>query len=401
MTAVVTGIGVAAPTGLGVEEFWAGTLKGASAIGPITRFDASGYPVGLAGEISGFDAAAQIPGRLLPQTDRVTQLALAATGWGLADADVDPARFGEFDMGVVTAGSIGGFEFGQRELQALWRDGPEHVSVYQSFAWFYAVNTGQISIRHGMRGPTGVLVTEQAGGLDALAQARRRVRAGTGLVVSGGMEAPLCPWGVAAHVRNGGLSRSRDRDRAFLPFDAGAGGHVIGEGGAMLIVEDAGRARERGAPHVYGEIAGYCATFDPPGGTRLAEAITGALDDAGVDPSGIGAVFADASGVPSLDLVEAEAIRRVFGKRSTPVPVTAPKTMFGRLSSGGGPVDVAAALLALRDGVVPPTVNVGDLAPGCELDLVREARPVPLSAALVIARGHHGFNSALVVRSAA
>ncbi|WP_075662057.1 beta-ketoacyl synthase N-terminal-like domain-containing protein, partial [Streptomyces acidiscabies] len=265
---VVTGLGVASPAGLGAREHWDATRAGRGGIGRLTRFDPSGYPAKLAGEIPGFTAEDHLPGRLVPQTDRVTRLALAAADWALADAGVHPGDLDSFDMGVVTASASGGFEFGQNELRKLWGQGSQYVSAYQSFAWFYAVNSGQISIRNGMKGPSGVVVSDQAGGLDAVAQARRQIRKGTRLVVSGGVDASLCPWGWVAQLAGGRLSTSEDPDRAYLPFDQGARGHVPGEGGAILILEDAEAARERGA-HSYGEIAGYGATFDPrPGSGR-------------------------------------------------------------------------------------------------------------------------------------
>jgi act minimal PKS chain-length factor (CLF/KS beta) len=398
MTAVVTGIGVAAPNGLGVEDFWRNTLSGTSGIGPISRFDASGYPVRLAGEVPDFQAAQHVPVRLIPQTDRMTQLALAATEWALADAGVDPSEVDEFDMGVVTASSSGGFEFGQRELENLWARGPQYVSAYQSFAWFYAVNTGQVSIRHGMRGPTGVTVSEQAGGLDAIGHARRHLRNGVRLLVTGGMDASLCPWGLVAQLPNGRLSVDDDPARAYRPFADDASGYVIGEGGAILVVEDASFAAARGASG-YGEIAGYRATFDPAPGSdrppRLAGAITGALEDAGLAPGDVDVVFADAAAVPALDRVEADALVEVFGPRG--VPVTVPKTMTGRLSSGGAPLDVATALLAMRDSVIPPTINVDSVDD--RLDLVTATRATELGAALVVARGYGGFNAAMVVKA--
>jgi act minimal PKS chain-length factor (CLF/KS beta) len=400
--AVVTGIGVVAPNGLGTPAYWEATLRGVNGIGRITRFDPEPYPARLAGEVRDFVAHDHIPSRLLVQTDHMTRMALAAADWALADAGVRPAELPEFGMGVVTASSAGGFEFGQRELQALWSKGGQYVSAYQSFAWFYAVNTGQISIRHGMRGPSGVLVTEQAGALDAVAQARRQLRKGIDLVVTGGVDSGLCPWGWVAQLPNGRISRADDPDRAFLPFDAAAGGYVPGEGGAILVCESAPAAARRGAAAVYGEIAGYGATFDPrPGSGRppgLRRAAELALADAGLTPDGIDVVFADAAGVPELDRAEAAAITGLFGPRG--VPVTAPKTMTGRLYSGGAAVDLAVALLAVRHGVIPPTTNVTRLAAGCELDLVTRApRPAPLRAALVLARGNGGFNAATVVRA--
>ncbi|MFM9443737.1 ketosynthase chain-length factor [Streptomyces acidiscabies] len=396
---VVTGLGVASPAGLGAREHWDATRAGRNGIGRLTRFDPSGYPAKLAGEIPGFTAEDHLPGRLVPQTDRMTRLALAAADWALADAGVHPGDLDSFDMGVVTASASGGFEFGQNELRKLWGQGSQYVSAYQSFAWFYAVNSGQISIRNGMKGPSGVVVSDQAGGLDAVAQARRQIRKGTRLVVSGGVDASLCPWGWVAQLAGGRLSTSEDPDRAYLPFDPDARGHVPGEGGAILILEDAEAARERGA-HSYGEIAGYGATFDPrPGSGRppgLRRAVELALADAKSQAADIDVVFADAAGTPDLDRAEADALTAVFGPYG--VPVSAPKTMTGRLYSGAAPLDLATALLALRDGVIPAAVNVRP-APGYAIDLVTDGpRSAELRTALVLARGHGGFNSAVVLR---
>jgi act minimal PKS chain-length factor (CLF/KS beta) len=396
---VVTGIGVASPNGLGVREFWSATRRGRSGIGRITRFDPFRYPARLAGEIRGFEAEDHLPSRLLPQTDRMTRLALVAADWAFADAGIRPGDLPEFGAGVVTASSSGGFEFGQGELRKLWSLGPGHVSAYQSFAWFYAVNTGQISIRNGTKGPGGVLVSEESGGLDAVMQARRQVRKGMRLMLAGAVDASLCPWGWVAQLTSGRLSTSDDVTGAYLPFDRRACGHVPGEGGAILVLEaaeDAGGRRARS----YGEIAGYGATFDPkPGCGRppgLGRAIELALADAAARPDEIDVVFADAAAIPELDRVEADAIRALFGARG--VPVTVPKTMTGRLCSGAGPLDLAAAFLAMAEGLIPPTVNV-DPAAEYDLDLVSEPRPADLRAALVLARGHGGFNSAVVVRA--
>ncbi len=396
---VVTGIGVTAPTGLGVADYWQATLAGACGIREVARFDASAYPVRLAGEVPGFVAAEHLPSRLLPQTDHMTRLALVAADWALADAKLNPTDWPSFDLGVITAASAGGFEFGQGELENLWSKGGQYVSAYQSFAWFYAVNTGQISIRHRLRGAGGVLVTDQAGGLDALAQARRQIRRGASAIISGGIDGSICPWGWVAQMASDRMSTVSDPQAAYLPFDRRASGYISGEGGALLVMEDAAFAAERAAP-VYGEIAGYSATFDPapglgrePGLRRAAEL---AIADAGLRPDDIGIVFADGAGVPELDRIEAEAINAIFSPRG--VPVTAPKTGTGRLYSGSGSLDVATALLAIRDGLIPPTPHVR-LSEEYSLDLVcSRARETTATAALVLARGYGGFNSALVVR---
>ncbi|MGI5229615.1 ketosynthase chain-length factor [Actinoallomurus sp. CA-142502] len=396
--ALVTGLGVAAPNGLGTEEYWSATLAGRTGIGRITRFDPERYPVRLAGEVPGFAAVEAIPGRLIPQTDHWTHLALAATDMALDDAGVDPAELPEYEMTVVTASSSGGTEFGQREIERLWDKGPGWVGAYQSIAWFYAATTGQVSIRHGMRGPCGVICAEQAGGLDAAAHAVRMLRSGARLAVTGGTDASLCPYGLVAQLATGALSTSDDPGRAYLPFDREASGYVPGEGGAILVIEPDDVARARGV-HGYGCLAGHGATFDPPPGSGrepgLRRAAEIALDRAGLAPRDVDVVFADALGVPARDREEARAIEALFGPRA--VPVTAPKTMTGRLYAGGAALDMAAALLAMRDGVVPPTVGVTELADGCGLDLVREPREMPVRAALVLARGHGGFNSAVAL----
>jgi act minimal PKS chain-length factor (CLF/KS beta) len=378
---VITGLGVVAPTGVTTEDHWQAVLAGKSGIGRITRFEPA-YPVTLAGEVKDDKLDERVPDKLLPQTDRWTRLGLVAVQAALDDAAIDPSALPEYEMAVVTASSSGGTEFGQREIEALWSKGPSYVGAYQSIAWFYAATTGQVSIRHGMRGPCGVFCGEQAGGLDAIAEARRLVRGGSRLVVTGGTDASLCPYGLTAQLPTGGLSTVKDPTRAYLPFDAEACGYLPGEGGAMILVEDAETAAARGVDH-YGVPLGHAAGFDPPPGSdrppALRSTIERALADAELDPSDVDVVFADAMGVPDADHKEAEAISAVFGPGG--VPVTAPKTLTGRLYGGGAALDVATALLALRD-----------------IDLVLdEPRRLPLRTAMVLARGYGGFTAALVL----
>ncbi|AKU15494.1 ketosynthase chain-length factor [Luteipulveratus mongoliensis] len=395
---VITGVGAVAPHGWG-EGFWTASLEGRGGIGPITQFDATDYPCRLAGEIEDFDEARFVGRRLVPQTDRSTRIALAAGQLALEDAAVDLTAMDEFDMGVVTANFTGGFAFGQKELQELWSKGSEYVSAYQSFAWFYAVNTGQLSIRHGLKGPSGVVVTDESGALDALAQARRNVRRGAKAVLAGAIDSSLCSWGVAGLFASGRVTRSEDPRAAYLPFDSRATGQVPGEGGAMFVLEPASAAVERGH-RPYAVLAGHASTFDPepdnPSG--LISAATLALQDAGLQAEDVDVVFADGAGQTSLDTSEAEAITKIFGARQ--VPVTVPKTMTGRLHSGGSAVDVAWASLALRHGEIPPTINV-TTPDDHVLDLVTErSRTTSLRTAMVLARGAGGFNSAVVLTAA-
>lgn len=400
--AVITGIGVVAPNGLGSDAWWNATKSGRSGIGRITHFDPSRYATQLAGEVDGFEPNQFIDQRLRVQTDRWTWMALAATQMALQDAGFDPSTEDPYRMSVITASSSGGNEFGQKEIQSLWARGPIFVGAYQSIAWFYAATTGQISIKYGMKGPSGVLVTEGAGALDALWHSRRVIQRGVDVVVSGGTEAPIGPYALTCQMKSGYLSEARDPEAAYRPFDAGANGYVPGEGGAILLVEDFEYAQARGA-HIYGEIVGYAATQDAyhysriaPDGEDLRRAMSLALESARMTPDDVDAVFADAAGTLDGDRCEARAIRAVFGDRS--VPVTAPKSMTGRLYAGGAAVDTAAALLAMRDGCLPPIVNLDQPAPDCDLDFVRgSARATPVNTVLINARGFGGFNSALLV----
>jgi len=325
-------------------------------------------------------------------------MALVATDMAIEDAEISLSDVPPFEMSVVTAASSGGFEFGERELKNLWSKGSNHVSAYQSFAWFYAVNSGQISIRHGIMGPNSVIVSDQAGGLDALAMAARQIDKGIKLVVTGGMDGSICPWGWVALTTNEDLSKSHSEDEAFVPFDENATGYVPGEGGAILILEDSDQAALRGA-RVYGAISGYGASFDKkalhPSGDALRYAMASALAEADLAPESIGVVFADGSGTLNGDQAEAQAINDVFGIGK--VPVTVPKTMTGRLNSGAGSLDIACALLSIRDSLIPPTINVWHKN-SYGLDLVtRQSRHKTIKHAMVISRGSFGFNSVTIV----
>ncbi|MFI8521883.1 ketosynthase chain-length factor [Streptomyces sp. NPDC085481] len=400
--AVVTGIGVIAPNGLSTDAYWKSVREGLSVLDRITREGCENLPLKVAGEVRAFDASTLIEERFLVQTDRFTHYAMAAASLALDDAGLsgeDPED--PFSIGVVTAAGSGGGEFGQRELQKLWGQGSKYVGPYQSIAWFYAASTGQISIRSGLKGPCGVVASDEAGGLDALAHAARAVRRGTGAVVVGSAEAPLAPYSMVCQLGYPELSTVEDPDRAYRPFTTAACGFVPAEGGAMLVVEDEKRARDRGAA-VRATVAGHGATFT--GASRwaesregLARAIRVALDEADCAPEEIDVVFADALGVPEADRAEALAIADALGAHAARVPVTAPKTGIGRAYCGAPVLDTVAAVLAMEHGVVPPTPNVYDICHDLDLVMSR-ARPAELRTALVLSRGLMGSNAALVVR---
>ena len=403
--AVITGIGIVAPNGIGTDAYWRATREGKSGIKRISRFDPSQYATQFAGEVEGFEPTDYIPRQLIVQTDRWTWMGMAATQMALDDARFKPPGPDPYKASVITSSSSGGNEFGQKEIHSLWGKGPIFVGAYQSIAWFYAASTGQISIKHGMKGPNGVVVTEEAGGLDALQHTRRTLRRGVDLVACGGTEAPIGPYVLVCQMRNGLLS-AHNNAAAYRPFDAAANGYLPGEGGAIMVVERLESARQRSVPQIYGEIVGYGATQDAyhyarpaPDGLQFARAIRLALQEAQLDPRDVDVIFADAFGAPEWDAIEVKAIREVFGNYAAEVPVTAPKTMVGRLYAGGAALDVATALLAIRDNCIPPTINLDRPAKDCKLNFVLgKPQSQAIKNVLINARGFGGFNSALVLR---
>ncbi|MDM4718999.1 beta-ketoacyl synthase N-terminal-like domain-containing protein [Micromonospora sp. WMMA1363] len=404
--AVVTGIGVVAPSGVGTDAHWRTVLAGTRRIGPITLFDPTGYPTRLGGEVTGFDAAAHADNRRLVQTDRWTHLGFAATRLALADAGLPERATDPYGYAVTLASSSGGNLFGQRELQRLWGGPTRTVGAYQSIAWFYAASVGQLSIHHQFKGPCGVLAAETAGGLDSLAHAARAIRRGTPVVIAGATECPLSPYALVCQLASGMLSDVADPELAYRPFDVAASGYLPAEGGAVFVVEELGHALARGA-RVYGEVIGWGATHDAvhtgPDSTgdavQYARAMRLALDRAGVGADAVDVVLPDALGVAGYDRSEAVALRSAFGER--PPPVTTQKPLTGRAHQGGAALDVATALLAFAHDTLPASAGPRDVAPDCELDFLREQRRPANRVALVCARGFDGFNSALVLRGAA
>ena len=399
---VITGMGVIAPSGVGADAFWEAALEGRGALGRLSRYPCDGYPLTVAGEVRGYDPADAIDSRSRVQTDRITQFALAAADLALAQARLRPDTLPPYSFGAVTASAAGGVEFGQREIERLWSKGPVHVGPYQSIAWFYAASTGQLSIRHGLKGPCGVLVADESGGLDAIAHAARDIRYGTTAMLAGGAEAPFAPFSMACQYGHGMLSEATEPDRAYLPFSDRARGFTPAEGGAVLVLEEEDGALARGAEPL-ARIAGHGTTHTgvlrhEDSAEGLAKAILAALDEAECAASDIGVVLADGLAVPAADRAEVAALRQVFGPALGSVAVTVPKAGFGRAYAGAAALDVVLAALTLRHGLVPPTPYATTTP--YDIDLVTGApRPTGTSAALVLARGIAGGNSALVLRA--
>lgn len=390
MSAAITGLGIIAPTGNTAEDYWEATLAGENGIGAVTRFDASGYPSNLAGEIRNFDARNLIPSKLMPQTDNMTRYALYAADQAVRDSQVKLTDLDPYELGVFTSASGGAVEFGQRELQNLWAKGKEYVSAYQSFAWFYAVNTGQISIKNQTKGPSGVILSEQSGGLDAIAWADRKISRGLKFALCGGVDSALSPWGYVPQIASGRMTTAQEPATAYQPFGTESSGYVTGEGGAMLALTPLSSSYK---PHnSYGRISGHSSTFGE-GEPALTACIKQALKRAELSPTHIDVLFADASGIGIEDLAEADAIMRVFGTHGP--PVTMPKTSTGRLLAGAGALDAATACLALKNQTIPPSRCDYELA--APFTVVTQPTPADLGHAMIISRGFGGFNSVLII----
>lgn len=401
MSAVLlTGAGIIGPSGCSPEEHWQSVLAGTSHIGRISsdHFDVSSYPSTLGASVDdGFEPTQLLSGRMRKQTDRSTQFALVASDRALSAAELVPNPAGDYSIGVATASTGGAVEFGQRELQNLWGKGKEYVSTYQSYAWFYAVNTGQISIRHSLKGPSCVLVADHAGGLDVFGKVKQMVAAGCRSVLIGGVDGPLCPWAWSPLIASGQLTVSSDPATAYQPFTHSATGSVLGEGGAILVAETEQSWRERGGPTPLGELAGTASGFavDPLSPTAYAATIALSLERAGLSANDIDAVVADAAGTVDLDASERDALQIVFAGAQQVPPVTAPKAGFGRLLAGAGAVDVLTACQMIAENVIPPTPFASEVIDG--LPLAREAISTRVDAVLVLGRSAQGFLSSAVV----
>lgn len=403
--AVITGLGIVAPAGTGVTAFWEGMLSGQSFIRPLTKFDPSRFSSKVAGTVENFDPAAYLDPRIIIQTDRWTHFDLVCAQQAINDAGVQIRDEEPKKIGAVFAAGTGGNEYGQQQLHICGSQGPKHVSVYLSIAWFYAASIGQVSICNKIRGYGRNICAEAAGGPIALGHAAKIIRQGLcDVVIAGGSEAPLTPYTFASHQASGLLSPECSPE-AYRPFDLTRTGTVAGEGGAGFCIESRERALKRNA-HMYAEIAGWGQSFDGvltrgpvSDGIAYARAIEQALERAQLNPKEIDWIICDGLGTQEGDIAEALALQSVFGDALKQIPASAPKSIIGRLFNGGSTVDIACALLGMQNGVVLPTLGVRQLDPRCPLDCVPETpRAARLRHVLVGARGFGGFNSAIILK---
>ena len=403
--AVITGIGVITPAGIGVADFWKGMVSGQSFIGPITTFDPARFTSKVAGVVENFEPEAFLDPRIVIQTDRWTQFDLVCASQAMQDAGLQPQDEDPTKFGAVFAAGTGGNEYGQQQLHICGSQGPKHVSVYLSIAWFYAASIGQVSICNKIRGYGRNICAEAAGGPIAMGHAARIIAQGTCDVVAvGGCEAPLTPYTFASHQASGLLS-SESGPYPYRPFDATRSGPVVGEGGAGFCVESKAHALKRDA-HIYAEVAGWGQSFDgvlsrepAENGRAYARALSQALSMAQLQPSDIDWIICDGLGTQGGDISEAKALQSVFGDALLTIPASAPKSMIGRLFNGASTVDMASALLGMQEDTVLPTVGMMHPDANCPLDCVpHQARSRQVRNVLVGARGFGGFNSAIILK---
>jgi 3-oxoacyl-[acyl-carrier-protein] synthase II len=401
---VITGVGVVAPNGIGVRQFWAALVASQSAIGPITLFDATRFASRIAGEVRDFVATKYLPHREVVRTDRFIQFAMIAADEAIAQSGLDtnaqPERFG-----VCIGTGMGGVHLLATTLDTLSREGPGTVSAYAMPGFLPNMAAGWVSIRLGARGPIGSPTTACAAGSQAIGDAFRAIQRGEAdAMVAGGTDALVNPVFVGAFCSLRALStRNDDPMSASRPFDRDRDGFVIAEGAGMLVLEELSLARQRGAT-ILAEICGYGITADASHPTTStpdgpARAMSIALRDAGAEPREIDYINAHGTSTKHNDANETQAIRRVFGQAANDIAVSSTKSMTGHMIGAAGAVEAVVCVLAMQDGIVPATINLDRPDHGCDLDYVANAaRKKEVRMAMSNSFAFGGINSSLIFR---
>ena len=404
---VVTGVGLVCALGTGTEESWSNLVAGQSGVGPITLFDTTGFDCRIGGEIKNFDPFRWIEKKELKKMGRFIQVALAGadfaikmSGWKREDSDLD-------EVGVYVSSGIGGFDIIEREHIKLMQGGPGRISPFFIPSAIVNLASGHISIRYGARGPNSATATACSASAHAIGDSFKIIERGAAeMMICGGTEATITPMGVGGFSSMKALStRNDDPAHASRPFDAQRDGFVVGEGAGILILESLEHAQKRNAP-IVGEIVGYGMSGDAYHITQPAEngdgafrVMRAAIKDAKLTPEDIGYVNAHGTSTPLGDVIETRALKRVFGDRAKKVPISSTKSMTGHLLGGAGGLEAGISVLALRDQVIPPTINLESPDPECDLDYVPNvARKTTLDYALSNSFGFGGTNAALIFK---
>jgi 3-oxoacyl-[acyl-carrier-protein] synthase II len=405
--AVVTGMGAITPVGNDAATYWSNLLAGVSGVARITAYDASAEEVRIAAEVKGFEPKDFIDFKSARRMSRFSQLAVAAAAQAIADAGLEVTDANRDEIAVVVntgGGGIGDVASGER---VFLEQGGKRVSPFMVPMLSPSMAACQISIQNRLGGPVVTSVAACASGVQAFIEAQRMIEHGDAdVVIAGGTESAILPVAFAALANMGALSKRNDEpERASRPFDAGRDGFVFGEGAAVMVVESAEHATGRGAT-ILAEIAGGGLTADAfhisapePSGSGAARAMTRALRDAGMQPAEIDYVAAHGTSTPLNDATETKAIRSAFGEHSDRLMVSSNKSMIGHTLGAAGAMSALAAVLAIRDGVVPPTINYEVPDPACDLDYVPNvARNAMVRAAMVNGFGFGGQNAVAIFR---
>ena len=403
---VVTGMGCVTPLGNDLPTTWRNLVDGKNGIGPITKFDTTDFKAKLAAEVRDFDPKLYMEKPQILHSDLYAQLAMAAAVQAMEDSGIAGTVPGE-RMGVYIGTGIGGIQTFETEHSKLLNKGPRRVSAYFIPMMIANIASSMIAIRYGCMGPAMPAVTACASGSNAIGEALRVVRHGyADAMICGGAEATVTPLAAAGFCNMQALSTSEDPDAASLPFDARRSGFVMGEGSGVLILEEYEHAKARGAK-IYGEICGYGSTNDAyhitaphPEGVGGARAMADALREAGYTGSELVYVNAHGTGTHLNDAIETMALKKAFGEElARKLLISSTKSMTGHMLGAAGAVEAIVSLKALEDGVVPPTINLREADPACDLDYVPgTARTAPVTLALSNSLGFGGHNACLTFR---
>jgi len=403
---VVTGVGVVTSLGCRVGELWDNVCQGKSGIVPFKRHDFTGFRSRFGGEIADWSPDGYIKPKDAKRLDRFTQYAIVASADAVEDSGLDFAKEEPFRCGVMLGSGIGGLWEIEVQHKRLLERGPEKVSAFTIPKLIANAACGQVSIRFGLRGPSATVVTACASATNAIGDAFRAIQYDDAdVMVTGGSEAAATPMGVSGFAAMRALSRRNDDPTAASrPFDADRDGFVLSEGAGVLVLEELERAKARGA-NIYAEVLGYGVTADgghitrpDRNGTGAAWAMSLALKNAEIDPTDVDYINAHGTSTPLGDAAETTAVKTVFGQHAYELSVSSTKSQLGHLLGASGGVELILSTLALRDGVIPPTINYETPDPDCDLDYTpNQARQRKISIAMSNSFGFGGHNGSVIV----
>lgn len=402
---VVTGIGVVSPVGIGLDNFWQALVEGKSGIGKITRFDTEDFAVKIAGEVNDFDPNDYFDRKEARRLDRFAQMAIVSAQMALKDAELEIQDNIAERTGVLLGSGIGGLETLEDQARVLMKKGPARVSPFFIPMMISNIASGQISIYVGAKGPNSNTTTACASSAHAIGEAAEIIKRGDAdVMIAGGSEAAITPLAMAGFTVMRALSTRNDEpEKASRPFDAERDGFVMGEGSCVMIMEEYEMAKARGA-QIYGEVKGYGLTGDAyhitapaPEGEGAARCMQMAIDKAGIQPEEVDYINAHGTSTPLNDKYETMAIKKVFGEHAYKLLVSSTKSMTGHLLGGAGALESAVCLLAIKNGVIPPTINYEHPDPECDLNYVpNQSVKKEVNVALTNSLGFGGHNATLV-----